>query len=59
MDLAELSRLLFEARERIDMAGDMVERVTGQSDTHARTLVKEIDEFRVAQGWSPNGFGGE
>lgn len=58
-DAARLSRMLFEARERAEMARDMVEAQTGQTDVWARWLVRDIDEYRAEQGWSPHGFGGE
>jgi hypothetical protein len=58
-DVRLLSRLLFESRERVEMARDMVESRTGQTDEWARRLVAEIDEYRAARGWSPHGFGGE
>lgn len=56
---ASLSRLLWDAREIASMFGDVIDsRVAGKS-TWAIRIVKEIDAFREAQGWSPNGFGGE
>lgn len=58
-DPARLSRILFEARERIDMAVDMVESRTGRVDAHGRNLRDEIDAYRREQGWSPHGFGDE
>jgi hypothetical protein len=58
-DAPLLSRLLFESRERVEMAADMVERRTGQTDDWGRRLVAEIDAYRAGRGWSPNGFGGE
>lgn len=54
-----LSRLLFESRERVDMAGDVVEAQTGKRDEWARRLVAEIDAYRASRGWSPDGFGRE
>jgi hypothetical protein len=54
-----LSRLLFQARESIDMFGDIVEARTGKVDNYTRHLRDEIDLYREEQGWSPNGFGGE
>jgi hypothetical protein len=56
---ASLSRMLFEARERIEMAADVVESQMGKADHHGRKLVAEIDAYRAEQGWSPYGFGGE
>jgi len=55
----QLSKLLFEARELIDMLGDIVEGRTGQTDTWSHRVRDEIDEFRQSQGWAPDGFGGE
>jgi hypothetical protein len=56
MQRGELSRLLFEARDIIDMFGDMVERQSGQSDPWSRRVRDEIDTYRAEQGWSPDGF---
>jgi hypothetical protein len=58
-DDAQLSRLLFEARERSEMFADVIEAQTGQSDEWGRRLVKEIDDYRASRGWSPHGYGGE
>jgi hypothetical protein len=58
-DARLLSRLLFESRERVEMARDMVEGQSGQRDEWARRLVDEIDAYRASRGWSPHGFGGE
>jgi hypothetical protein len=58
-DPTRLSRLLFDARERLDMQIDVVESQTGQRDGHGRRLRDEIDAYRAEQGWSPHGFGGE
>ncbi len=58
-DAKLLSRLLFESRERVEMARDMVEGRSGQRDEWARRLVDEIDAYRAERGWSPHGFGGE
>lgn len=55
----KLSRLLFEARESVEMLAEIVEsRIPGQ-DIHNRRIIAEIDDFRVARGWNPDGFGGE
>lgn len=56
---ADLSRLLFNARERISMQVDVVESQTGRADNWGSALVGEIDRLRALQGWSPDGFGGE
>lgn len=58
-DAARLSRILFEARERVEMALEVVEIQSGQVDTWGRRLRDEIDEYRAERGWSPHGFGGE
>lgn len=58
-DAAELSRLLFEAREQIDMWADVVEARTSKPANYTRDLVKRIDLYRAERGWSPHGFGGE
>lgn len=58
-DDARLSRLLFDAREQIEMWAAVIENTTGKNAAHPRRLVREIDEFRAERGWSPNGFGGE
>jgi len=58
-DAPKLSRLLFQAREAIDMFGDIVEARTGKKDNYSRALRDEIDLYREEQGWSPHGFGGE
>lgn len=58
-EAARLSRLLFEARELIDMFGDVVEGRTGKDDTWSRRVRDEIDAYRAERGWSPHGFGGE
>jgi hypothetical protein len=56
---ARLSRLLFHAREEIDMWADAVERRSGRTAAAQRRLIREIDQFRADRGWSPHGFGGE
>jgi hypothetical protein len=47
VEARQLSRILFEAREQLEMWADV------------RKLIREVDEFRAAQGWSPDGFGDE
>ena len=54
-----LSRMLFHARESIEMFADVVENRTGKTDSFNRKLVAEIDAYRSKQGWSLNGFGNE
>jgi hypothetical protein len=56
---AELSRLLFEARELIDMYGDVVEAKAGVPDEWSRQVRDQLDAYRAERGWSPHGFGGE
>lgn len=58
-EAARLSRILFDARERIDMSVDIVEARTGVRDEQGRRLRDEIDAYRAERGWSPHGFGGE
>lgn len=58
-DAARLSKLLFEAREQIEMWADAVGGRTGRSTDYLRGLVARIDAYRAERGWSPNGFGGE
>ena len=58
-DAATLSRIMFDAREQIDMWADVVEVQSGQPADHQRRLVAEIDAYRAVRGWSPHGFGGE
>lgn len=55
----DLSRVLFEARERISMQTDVIESQTGKPDDWGQRLVAEIDSIRLREQWSPNGFGGE
>jgi hypothetical protein len=54
-----LSKLLFEAREQIDMWGDVVAIRTGVQDNYTRGLRDRIDAYRADKGWSAGGFGGE
>lgn len=56
---AELSKLLWEARERVEMFSDVVERQSGRPDRSGRSVVARLDAYRVERGWNPNGFGGE
>lgn len=58
-EAAELSALLFEAREIISMFTDIVELRTKQRDRWSRRVVADIDAYRSERGWSPHGFGGE
>lgn len=58
-DARQLSRMLFDCRELIDMLVGLIRaRSTSHADWPFR-VIKEIDDFRAAQGWSPHGFGGE
>lgn len=54
-----LSRILWDAREYIDMTIQTIERASGTIDYNSRRLRDEIDAYRSEKGWSPNGFGGE
>ena len=61
---ARLSKMLWDARESLEMWADVVEHVAANNtgmrmDTHLRRLIKDLDEYRAERGWSPNGFGGE
>lgn len=58
-DAARLSRMLWHARELIDMYADIVEAEIGKPEKSSRKLIAEIDEYRAEHGWSPHGFGGE
>lgn len=60
-EAARLSKLLFTARELIDMYADMMVSSQPQLQAHVypRAIRDEIDEYRAEKGWSPNGFGGE
>jgi hypothetical protein len=58
-DSARLSKLLFEARELVDMWRNHVEYATGDVDNWPRRVRDEIDAYRAERGWSPHGFGGE
>lgn len=53
-----LSKLLWDARESVEMWADVVEMRHGEAP-HVRGLVRRIDEFRAECGWSPHGFGQE
>jgi hypothetical protein len=56
---ARLSRLLFVAREEIEMWADYVRAKTGQDPESTRRVLAEIDAYRAERGWNPHGFGGE
>jgi hypothetical protein len=58
-EAARLSKLLFEARELIDMHGSMVAARTGVPDPWSWRVRDEIDAYRTERGWNPDGFGGE
>jgi hypothetical protein len=53
-DNARLSKLLFEARELVDML-----RVITHDDGWPLRVREDIDAYRAERGWSPHGFGGE
>lgn len=55
-----LSRLLWDAREQLEMHADMmVARYGEASASFTRQILLEVDAYRAEQGWSPNGFGHE
>ncbi len=56
---AELSKLLWSARENIEMWADVVESRTGKPANEARDTLAKLDAYRASRGWSPHGFGGE
>ena len=56
---ARLSKLLFEAREAVDMLSDITQARTGRTDDWLLGLRDRIDAYRGERGWSPDGFGGE
>ena len=58
-EAARLSKLMFEARELVDMLTDIIESRSGETNTWSRRVVDEIDVYRAEQGWSQHGFGGE
>lgn len=59
MTAAQLSKLLFEAREAVDMYADIVAARTGGRSLYLDQLRDRIDDYRAECGWNPNGFGGE
>lgn len=56
---AELSRMMFSAREYLDMYGDMMRTWGVDPTTGPHRIRDEIDAYRVSRGWNPDGFGGE
>ena len=58
-DAERLSRLLWEARELVEMFGDVVASRTGSRSDWAIRVREEIDAYRAEQGWPPHGFGHE
>lgn len=58
-DAAALSRLLFDAREAVEMLADIISQRSSTAENSFRRLVAEIDTYRTSRGWSPDGFGGE
>jgi hypothetical protein len=60
-DDARLSKLLWDAREYLDMFGDiaMARYPNGGPTISIHKVRDEIDAYRSERGWSPNGFGGE
>lgn len=59
MTNAELSKMLWSARESIAMFADIVEARSGQPDEMNRALVGQIDAYRESRGWNADGFGDE
>lgn len=59
MSNAEVSKLMFEAKESLEMWNDVVNAKMGRDDPYTKGLIDRIVEYRKTQGWSPNGFGGE
>lgn len=57
-DAERLSKLLWDARESLEMFADVLDSRVGRSDD-IRKQVRDIDAYRSEQGWSPHGFGGE
>lgn len=58
-EAARLSKLLFEARELIDMLGVIVESKAGIPDRWSARVRDEIDAYLAERGWGSHGFGGE
>jgi hypothetical protein len=58
-DAERVSRLLWLAREGIDIFADLLTNREPGRGGSMRNLVDEIDAYRAERGWSPNGFGGE
>jgi hypothetical protein len=58
-EAAELSRLLFEAREQIAMWADFVSSRSGAQESAADRVRDRIDAYRTRRGWNLHGFGGE
>lgn len=58
-EIERLSRLLFQAREAIEMWADVIEGRSDATANYERRLVTEIDAYRAEKGWSAHGFGGE
>jgi len=57
-DERRLSKLLFEAREQLDMFADIMQSQIGQA-LGPRRVRDEIDAYRNERGWSPHGYGRE
>lgn len=58
-EASDMSRMLFGAREFLDMLLDIVEIRMGRRDEALAALIEEIDGYRARRGWSADGFGGE
>ncbi len=59
VEAQRLSKMLFEAREEIEMWAEVVEIRTGRRAASTCRVLERIDGFRQEQGWSRHGFGGE
>lgn len=58
-EAARLSKMLWDAREQLDMWSDVVAKTVGKRPEGIDRLRHEIDQYRKEKGWSSNGFGGE
>lgn len=58
-DRRDLSRLLYDAWDLLDMYGDLINDRTGGRDPHIDRTRDELAAYRATRGWSSNGYGGE
>lgn len=54
-----LSKLLWDAREGLEMYADGLDAKFPGAGRWPRKTVADIDDYRAERGWSPDGFGGE